>query len=184
MKIQINDAFINLVQDQFQYGGTKYANSAQKEVTDVLVETYGIGGLYWTIDKYVYRFKNLGRERDLLKIATYMYILWLKYGYHIAFYGTAHLNNTNVAQKGENFGLFLRELSAQIDKNASLNLSVGSFITSALLDETHDLLITNYQNPARDNLTRIFLLCMVVWQLSGFTGQDTDTGKPVQSEKK
>ena len=80
MKIQINDAFINLVQDQFQYGGTKYANSAQKEVTDVLVETYGIGGLYWTIDKYVYRFKNLGRERDLLKIATYMYILWLKYG--------------------------------------------------------------------------------------------------------
>jgi hypothetical protein len=32
--------------------------------------------------KYLGRYKNFRREKDLLKIATYMYIAWLKEGYH------------------------------------------------------------------------------------------------------
>ena len=36
-----------------------------------------------TIVKYVFRFKNFGREKDLFKIATYCYILWLKCGFHL-----------------------------------------------------------------------------------------------------
>jgi len=31
--------------------------------------------------KYLGRYKNFGREKDLLKISAYMYILWLKGGF-------------------------------------------------------------------------------------------------------
>jgi hypothetical protein len=33
--------------------------------------------------KYIFRFKNFHREKDLLKIATYCFILWLKMGAHL-----------------------------------------------------------------------------------------------------
>ncbi len=50
----------------------------------MLTLAWGEEGLLWTINKYLYRFKNQHREKDLLKIATYMYILWLKYGFHLS----------------------------------------------------------------------------------------------------
>ncbi len=74
--------FEKFILDQLSCGGVKYAHSNTREVTDILVEVYGIEWLLGTVAKYVYRFKNLGRERDLLKIATYMFILWIKFGFH------------------------------------------------------------------------------------------------------
>ena len=70
--------FIELVRDQFTYGGKKYALSQERESTDVLFDRHGKNWLIGTIDKYTFRYQNLARERDLLKIACYMYILWLK----------------------------------------------------------------------------------------------------------
>ena len=80
------DAFAQLVRNQFEYGGSKYAGNASKEFTDLICEAFpGDSGVDWmlgTCMKYLGRYKNFGREKDLLKIATYMYILWLKGGFY------------------------------------------------------------------------------------------------------
>lgn len=79
------DAFFDLIRDQLAYGATKYASESKgREATDMLVEQWGEDWLFGTMDKYLKRYKNLHRERDLLKIATYCYIKWLHDGYHLA----------------------------------------------------------------------------------------------------
>ena len=55
---KVPEPFIELVRDQFQYGGKKYANSNEKEATDVLFDRDGKNWLLGTIDKYTFRFKN------------------------------------------------------------------------------------------------------------------------------
>lgn len=77
------NAFTKLVKHQWEYGGEKYAATDEREMTDLLCEMFGDNGLLWTMGKYLGRFKNLGRERDLLKLACYCYILWLKSGFHL-----------------------------------------------------------------------------------------------------
>jgi len=63
--------FTVLVKDQFVYGGKKYALGKKRESTDLLFDDFGANWLYGTIAKYCFRFQNLQRERDLLKIACY-----------------------------------------------------------------------------------------------------------------
>ena len=79
--------FVNLIREQFEHGGEKYALVEDKEFTDIICEFVpGDTGVDWvlgTVLKYLGRFKNLQREKDLLKISTYCYILWLKMGYHL-----------------------------------------------------------------------------------------------------
>lgn len=81
--------FSNLISNQFEHGGEKYALSGfkDKEATDVISSVFGGETEYdWilgTMMKYLFRFKNFQREKDLLKIATYCYILWLKQGNHL-----------------------------------------------------------------------------------------------------
>lgn len=81
--------FAEFMENQFVHGGTKYALEGQedKEVTDWCSEIVpgktGVDGIIWTVGKYLGRFKNFRRERDLFKIATYCYIAWLKMGFHL-----------------------------------------------------------------------------------------------------
>lgn len=79
--------FIGLIKKQFMHGGDKYKLDNQKEHTDLICEAVpGDSGVDWilgTLMKYIGRYKNFGREKDLLKIATYSYILWLKGGFHL-----------------------------------------------------------------------------------------------------
>lgn len=81
--------FAKFVENQFVHGGSKYALEGQedKEVTDWCCEIVpgqtGVDGVLWTTAKYIGRFKNFKRERDLFKIATYMFIIWLKMGFHL-----------------------------------------------------------------------------------------------------
>lgn len=102
--------FIKLVEDQFTYGGQKYALNGNntRESTDVLFDKHGKNWLIGTIDKYCFRFRNLSRERDLLKIACYMYIMWLKRGFYVR---TDGINDppldTNITQKIEYFNKFV-----------------------------------------------------------------------------
>ena len=78
--------FVDLIKNQFWHGGDKYKLSDTKEFTDGICECFpGESGVDWVLGtcmKYLGRYKNFGREKDLLKIATYMYILWLKGGFH------------------------------------------------------------------------------------------------------
>ena len=83
------DKFASLISDQFEHGGDKYKLQGfdDREATDVISSVFGGKSEYdWilgTIMKYIFRFKNFEREKDLLKIATYCYILWLKQGNHL-----------------------------------------------------------------------------------------------------
>lgn len=81
--------FAGLVSNQFEHGGDKYSvpGFSDREATDIISSVFGgkseSDWILGTIMKYVFRFKNFGREKDLLKIATYSYILWLKTGAHL-----------------------------------------------------------------------------------------------------
>lgn len=78
--------FADLIKNQIDHGGDKYASSEQKEFTDLICEAFpGESGVDWVLGtclKYLGRYRNFGREKDLLKIAAYCYILWLKGGFH------------------------------------------------------------------------------------------------------
>jgi len=81
------DSFVQLIRNQFSHGGNKYAGKSGKEFTDMICEAFpGTSGVDWVLGtcmKYMGRYKNFGREKDLLKVATYMFILWLKGGFHL-----------------------------------------------------------------------------------------------------
>ena len=81
--------FAELIENQFKHGGEKYLldNQKDKEFTDLVCEVSpGKTGFDWVLQtcvKYIGRYINFQRERDLLKIATYCYIAWLKAGHHL-----------------------------------------------------------------------------------------------------
>ena len=81
--------FAKFIENQFIHGGSKYSMDGQedKEASDWVCElspgTTGADWILQTMCKYIGRFKNFEREKDLFKIATYCYIMWLKMGYHL-----------------------------------------------------------------------------------------------------
>jgi hypothetical protein len=81
--------FADLIGNQFKHGGDKYKLQGfeDREATDVISSIFGgVTEFDWilgTMMKYLFRFKNFNREKDLLKVATYCYILWLKQGNHL-----------------------------------------------------------------------------------------------------
>lgn len=81
--------FSNMIKNQFWHGGDKYLieGMPDREATDVISAVFGgkseFDWILGTMMKYLFRFKNFHREKDLLKIATYCYILWLKQGNHL-----------------------------------------------------------------------------------------------------
>lgn len=81
--------FADLISGQFNHGGDKYKIEGleDREATDVISAVFGgqsqFDWILGTMMKYLFRFKNFNREKDLLKIATYCYLLWLKTGAHL-----------------------------------------------------------------------------------------------------
>ncbi len=107
----MDQKFVELVADQFLYGGVKYASTSVKEATDELVDDFGWNWLIGTQAKYVKRYRNTRREKDLLKIACYQYINWLKLGYHLSSLGVAAMQYTTVDVKATHFPNFTKQLS-------------------------------------------------------------------------
>jgi len=81
--------FSDLVGKQFLHGGDKYKleGFSDREATDVISSVFGGElGDQWilgTILKYLFRWNNFHREKDILKMATYLYLLWVKQGFHL-----------------------------------------------------------------------------------------------------
>lgn len=109
------DRFNKLIEDQFTYGGEKYAKDNEREATDDLFDAHSKSWLFGTMDKYTYRYKNKERERDLLKIATYCYILWLKRGFWVKKTGLNDVLDTTVLVKKQQFSLFIEKLNDYLD---------------------------------------------------------------------
>jgi len=168
----MNKKFIDLVLDQFIYGGVKYASTNVKEATDELVEDFGWNWLIGTQAKYVKRYKNTKREKDLLKIACYQYLNWLKLGYHLATLGTAEMQCTTVETKSKHFADFIRKAEA-------FSIHDKNFLTR------HVALTSIYEGckllrleRAEEILIEIFALCEFVWLKDGFDQtekHETDT---------
>lgn len=94
--------FTSLISNQFNHGGNKYKLKGfdDREATDIISSVFGgeteLDWIMGTIMKYVFRFNNFHREKDLLKIATYCYIAWLKMGAHLK---EQHDEDTNEKQE-------------------------------------------------------------------------------------
>lgn len=101
--------FAHLIEDQICYGGKKYAFNKARESTDVLVDRYGLSWMVGTMNKYVFRYQNEGREKDTLKIGAYAYLFWLKTGCHCDSPYTVNgvLFDTNPENKIQFIGTFL-----------------------------------------------------------------------------
>jgi len=178
--------FIDLIKNQFEYGGKKYALSDTRESTDILFDKHGKNWLFGTIDKYTFRYKNLSRERDLLKIACYMYILWLKRGFHVRKLG---INDppldTNIQQKIKNFHIFVEEArrNNQLHKKIkdSSNLLSKFYSTRFLLprisEELQRYSKIDWKNILESSLLNIFDNAFIVWKekFAEVTNHDTDT---------
>jgi hypothetical protein len=93
--------FAELIGGQFAHGGDKYKLQGfeDREATDVISSVFGgpteFDWILGTMMKYLFRFKNFQREKDLLKVATYCYILWLKQGNHLK-----EVHDTDTAPNG------------------------------------------------------------------------------------
>jgi len=79
---------MKLISSQFEFAGEKkYQLAEDKEMTDLVCELVpGKTGVDWiigTITKYLGRFANTLREKDILKATTYLYIMWLKMGFYL-----------------------------------------------------------------------------------------------------
>lgn len=172
MKTNI-ETFLNLVKDQWAYGGKKYASTATKESTDILVDDYGFNWLLGTLNKYIYRYKNLGREKDLLKIACYCFIMWLKFGFHLDNNGTANDNYTTVKAKAKYWKDFVDDTDQYVS-------DIEHYSVTELLDETSKILkaLRLRSNISIQALIDIFHMVERIWELDDFSKKevhDSDT---------
>lgn len=82
--------FAALIEGQFKFNGLekyKLQGFSDREATDIISSVFGgerqDQWILGTILKYLFRYNNLHREKDLLKMSTYLYLLWIKSGYHL-----------------------------------------------------------------------------------------------------
>ena len=157
--------FEELVRNQFTVAGTgKYRHSVDKEVTDILTTDFGHEGLLWCIGKYTYRFNNEKREKDLLKIATYMFIAWLKDGFHLEGISTVNPRMgvcTTVEAKNTYYPGFCERLLRY--EKEKFGMAYG-MPTRAI----YDLLKVMAVKRDQELNFHIFLICKELWKMSGF----------------
>jgi hypothetical protein len=177
--------FENLVKDQFVYGGKKYALSGHdgRESTDDLFDDFSQGWLFGTMGKYCKRYLNLHRERDLLKIACYSFLVWLKRGFHIDYRRVAPID-TNLEVKEKYFDEYIRRYSIwefnynkkanKIKKIIEYNEVSYIFI---VYEELKNITKLDWKDIQENSLFSIFYCMRTVWneRFSTLDNHDTDT---------
>lgn len=170
--------FIDLIRDQFSYGGKKYAlkGNNKKETTDVLFDRFGYTWLLGTIGKYSFRFNNLYRERDLLKIATYCYLIYLKRGFFIQEQGISTAIDTTIELKEKYFKEFIEDF-LEYWKNHEKDVKLVSdkiMLVYAILEAWA---IAGWESIYKDHVLQIVSLVYGLWvyKFGDKTERDTDT---------
>ena len=181
------DTFIGLVSDQFAYGGIKYGLNDKRESTDELFDAHGKNWLLGTIDKYCYRYTNLQREKDLLKIATYMYISWLKRGFFVPTEkdkGMSSPVDTNIQIKNEQFPKFVEIVKSFYEEYKSEFTLIKDRISliSSILKKWSAL--DNWNEITQFHLNEVFCLAFIEWhsKYSKIKKRDLDTWNEEQNE--
>lgn len=172
------EKFHELVIDQMTYGGVKYALNDKKESTDLLFDNFGESWLFGTMAKYCLRYKNLARERDILKIACYCYISWLKRGFWVKDEGIKDILDTNVEVKKREFDNFLKKVHLSVDK---MEFPFYNIMDDQIVDYVFNLLIQlnklRFNEITESGIINIYLLCQELWnrKYSLTEVHDTDT---------
>ena len=160
--------FFEAIERQFQYGGKKYAQTETKESTDILFDDFGKNWLYGTIAKYVKRYSNVAREKDLLKIACYMFILWLKRGFHIDKDRIAPINTT-VDIKSKYFPLFKERILVAEKRYNKVHEGYLKELTTTTtrLTQIYNILerfaTDKFEEIKEYNLEKIFIIAYKIW---------------------
>ena len=188
--------FHDLIKNQFDYGGKKYALTNERESTDELFYRHGKNWLFGTMDKYTFRFKNLERERDLLKIGCYCYILWLKKGFHIKESGLIDVLDTTVSVKSKYYTEFLKKFESTVKMWADTpsSFEMNSCLNN-LEDEPHKIPSISLQLRDWSNgqwteiqeaqIFKVYFLCFLIWfeKYAQATTHDTDTENEQNTKK-
>lgn len=193
MNVNITDyndmkTFHDLIKNQFDYGGQKYALNNERESTDELFYRHGKNWLFGTMDKYTFRFKNLERERDLLKIGCYCYILWLKKGFHVKETGLIDVLDTTVSVKSKYYTTYLEKFDNVVETWDD------RYILTVLEDDPEkmksvSLQLRDWSNGAwteiqEAQIFKVYFLCYLVWfeKYAQVTQHDTDTYNEQQTK--
>ncbi len=178
------DNFLSLIDDQINYGGKKYALSNERESTDEIFDIAGYKWLIGTLMKYRLRYKNLARERDLLKIAAYCYIIWLKRGFFFTKRGLRDVIDTNLDLKKKYFSVF----SAGI-QDYYKNYKHDFDLIKNKMDLAYKILIQwiedGWLSISEPHLFQVFCLMFFEWNYKyGLTEKhDTDTWNEEKKKK-
>ena len=186
MKLKHQVKWFKEIKAQFVYGGEKYAHSTRKEATDCLFEDFGKNWLFGTLAKYCKRYTNKARERDLLKIACYVFIIWLKRGFHLYKKGTEYTVNTTVENKSKYFETFCQRVFHFMLDFDTVYISS----TKNALECVYKLLTVfsqlNFQKIGEKALFEIFALCYFIWEVDvpdAKKGHDQDLVNPGDKDK-
>ena len=181
MEIKKLEEFFKYINDQMCYGGKKYAlkGVSARESTDVLFDIHGMTWLFGTVHKYVFRYSNLKRERDLLKIATYMYITWLKRGFFCKTSGTSDGLDTSLAIKEMFFPIF-KDLATQFSSTFSVKGDPIQVIGNLMSRWSGG----HWEDITEDLIFTVFLLAYSAWEtdFSEDGGKDLDTWNELESK--
>ena len=162
MNLKYHVKWFEEIRGQFVYGGAKYAHSTEKESTDCLFDDFGKNWLFGTLAKYCKRYSNLARERDLLKIATYCFIIWLKRGFHLNREGTTEIINTTVEVKSQFFGLFSQKVFDFMGDFDTINLT-SKIALQYIYDELTLFGDFKFKEIEETELFEIFAWCYFIW---------------------
>ena len=159
----------------------KYAQTSEKEATDCLFDDFGKNWLFGTLGKYCKRYSNLKREKDLLKIATYCFILWLKRGFHLDEEGTDEIINTTVEVKSNYFQNFKDEFIGYLGTE---DFGWAVVARAKALENIYNLLyafsMIDFNEICESDLFDIFYCCYYIWDTeipSDKKEKDEDVGK-------
>lgn len=165
------EKFLEMIKSQLIYGGQKYAlkGATTRESTDELFDIHGMTWLFGTIHKYCFRFSNLKRERDLLKIATYAYIVWLKRGFFCKSSGTSEGLDTSLAIKEMFFSTFQKYIQ-DFSKHFSVKGEPVGVIANLMSMWSSGM----WSDISEESIFTVFLLSYSAWETEGWEGEDQD----------
>lgn len=184
-KLQI---YFDLIENQFMYGGKKYmTDSSTAEATDILCDKHGYNGLFWVMNKYIIRFRNLKLEKDLLKIGCFCYILWLKRGFHILPTGIdSPILPTPLQIKKYNFSKFKTFIEFSNNHLLSVTSEINdkNILDDSYLDYAEKHIVSWSQNNKwnlvfQEDIDSVFINVFHVWQrnFAGLNTHNEDIGK-------
>ena len=89
---------------------------------DYLFERYTYQFLIGTIDTFTLEYGEKGNQKTLIKLSYYIYVLWLKRGFHLGDRNKVFVKNTPKAIKKEYFSTFANHKIVKIKENTILNI--------------------------------------------------------------